>query len=79
MKKSLIYALMIVLALGMTTVACQKVDVDSSSEPAAAPAEPEAAPVEEATEGETTEGETTEGETAEGETTEPAPESEPEK
>jgi len=76
MKKSLIYALMIVLALGMTTVACQKVEVDSSSEPAATPAEPEAAPVEEATEGETTEGETTEPEAeAEAEPeAEPAPE-----
>jgi hypothetical protein len=73
MKKSLVYALLIVLALGLTTVACQKVEVESSSEPAVteeAPATTEEAPAEPTT----TEGEAMDTATETTDTeTEPAP------
>lgn len=40
MKKSLVYALLIVFALGMTTMACKKAEEATPAEPAATEAAP---------------------------------------
>lgn len=55
MKKSLVYALMIVLALSLTAIGCQKVETESTPAPVAV----EVAPAAEVTETMATEGEMT--------------------
>jgi hypothetical protein len=73
MKKSLVYALLIVFALGMTAVACKKAEEAAPAEPAVteeAPATVEEAPAEPTT----TEGEAMDTATETTDTeTEPAP------